>query len=748
MNPAAGDLLALTFAAPAMLIGLLAAAIPVVLHLLASVRAPQAAFPTLRFLQTAMEQTARRRRVQHWLLLILRSLMLGLLALAVAEPISQAVGGWGREHTIAIVLDNSASMAVQTGGTSRFSRAQAQIANLLAGDDKPTRVALLATNGPADRIGLTNDLGAVRAELNRITVVPARAPLAERVREALLMLRQGSGRKTLCVLSDLQRVSFEDLLALTALGEAEDVSVAVVDTSEGPVRNVGITDLTVAGPGIVGGALRWTAELTNASATEQVVRARLVIEDVPTGQPAVRSLRPAGQNGDTATVTFTYRPAQPGTLVGAVALDGSDDLSVDDRRHACVDVGEGVRIAVVRPVAEGAGPKWLEPAAMLLAALDPFDPPEAGPITPKAVAAATFDAGDWAGAGAVFFCQAPQFTPAQSQAVAEFASGGGVVVFFLGPGISAANYNERFIDEISADGGLLPARIGPAVGQVGPNAPAASSSWIDVQHAYFAGLYDATTPVPPVRVQRYYRLRLQPTGGRMLIQLENGDPLLVIKPFGDGRVIVCAVPASPSWSNLPTWSAFLPMVTRMSLLAGAAAQRDRTVAVGAAVSIRPDLSGPGEASAVRIFPPGAEGDEAIDLPLTASVRGPTATFERTFRAGVYRWRVAGPPRERPWPTGAFAVVPAGSESDLSAFGRDELRAHLADREGGAAVGPSLAAALGELAARSQEHRWWDVVVVVVAVALLVEALVANRSRRPAGTAGARRQRDAFRPAGG
>ena len=93
------------------------------------------------------------------------------------------------------------------------------------------------------------------------------------------------------------------------------------------------------------------------------------------------------------------------------------------------------------------------------------------------------------------------------------------------------------------------------------------------------------------------------------------------------------------------------------------------------------------------------------------------------------------------------MVAAGSESDLSAFGRDELRRRLTDREGGAAVGPSLAAALGELAARSQEHRWWDVVVVVVAVALLVEALVANRSRRPGGRLGLRRQPDAFRPAG-
>ncbi len=82
----------LTFATPAMLVGLLAAAIPLVLHLLAAMRAPARPFPSLRFLQMSMQQTARRRHVQHWLLLILRSVMLGLLALAVAEPISKAIG--------------------------------------------------------------------------------------------------------------------------------------------------------------------------------------------------------------------------------------------------------------------------------------------------------------------------------------------------------------------------------------------------------------------------------------------------------------------------------------------------------------------------------------------------------------------------------------------------------------------------------------------------------------------------------
>ena len=75
---------ALPFLAPWLLVGALAAGIPVLLHLLSSVRAPEMLFPTLRFLKISMDKTARRRRLEHWLLLLLRSALLAMLAVAVA----------------------------------------------------------------------------------------------------------------------------------------------------------------------------------------------------------------------------------------------------------------------------------------------------------------------------------------------------------------------------------------------------------------------------------------------------------------------------------------------------------------------------------------------------------------------------------------------------------------------------------------------------------------------------------------
>jgi hypothetical protein len=103
------NILGIFFATPWLLAGLLAAGIPIVLHLLSSVRAQEVPFPTLRFLRMSMEKTARRRKLEHWLLLLIRSLLLAVLAMAVAEPIvRQAAGFWAdKRFATVVIVDNS-----------------------------------------------------------------------------------------------------------------------------------------------------------------------------------------------------------------------------------------------------------------------------------------------------------------------------------------------------------------------------------------------------------------------------------------------------------------------------------------------------------------------------------------------------------------------------------------------------------------------------------------------------------------
>ena len=58
------------------------AGLPVLLHLLFRRKSPVVLFSTLRFIKSSQQRTAARKRVQRWLLLACRMLLLALLIFA------------------------------------------------------------------------------------------------------------------------------------------------------------------------------------------------------------------------------------------------------------------------------------------------------------------------------------------------------------------------------------------------------------------------------------------------------------------------------------------------------------------------------------------------------------------------------------------------------------------------------------------------------------------------------------------
>src|SRR6184192_1995819 len=90
-----------TFLHPVVLVGLVAAAIPALLHLLERRVPPEAEFPPLRYLTEAERQSARRLKLRHLLLLLLRTALIAFVVLAAARPLfpTQASGGSLHEPT-------------------------------------------------------------------------------------------------------------------------------------------------------------------------------------------------------------------------------------------------------------------------------------------------------------------------------------------------------------------------------------------------------------------------------------------------------------------------------------------------------------------------------------------------------------------------------------------------------------------------------------------------------------------------
>lgn len=161
-------------------------AIPILIHLLLRQRRKPIPWAAMRFLLEAWRKHRRRLRLQQWLLLAVRCLLVALLAAAIGRPLLQRAGllGGSSGRAIYLLIDNGVGaqyMGEVAGGAATDSSspsAPASSAPRAALDrHKAAARAIIDALGPGDRAGLIA-LGAPA----EATVVPASSDLAS-VRE-------------------------------------------------------------------------------------------------------------------------------------------------------------------------------------------------------------------------------------------------------------------------------------------------------------------------------------------------------------------------------------------------------------------------------------------------------------------------------------------------------------------------------------------------------------------------------------
>lgn len=732
-------LLAFGFVTPLLMLGLLATAIPFILHLLSSVKAQEVFFPTLRFLKRSMEKTARRRRIQNWLLLLLRAGLLALLTFAVSEPVTRAAGNWlsGQRYAAVIILDNSMSMAALSGASSRFSQARDQAASLLSGENMPTMAALITTNGGWVSPEMTADLEPLRDQINRTGIGAGSAAILRPLQDALDMLeKQTLPRRAVYIFSDLQVLSFEQLVQAQELAKAKDVHLLVINTGSSAVDNVGITDLQVTGQRVVNSLLEFKVTLSNSSPTDKTVNVGLRVGGQAVGTRISKFLARSGEAGSSATLVFRHLFTAPGPVSGEVYIEEGDQLAQDNVRRFSLRIGGRVKVLVVRGYSDPADEPSMDPAMALLTALDPYagagDAPP-WPIQASVIEADNFTAQRLEGMDAVYFCEMPAFTAEQAKAVGSFVQEGRLACFFIGPNCNAANYNEMFLEVVNSEGGLLPGRIGEPAGEVSLEAGAFTVDWVEVTHDYFKGLMQEMADYLTMQVQRYYKLSATPTPGQTIIRLAGGDPLAVTKRFGRGRVLLFASTCSPRWGSIYVAPVFLPMVHRASLLARVSQRGDDMYLAGTPATIWPDGLPNVDPLKVQVtLPLDAPNPGAVfSVPIHRTTDGRLAKFDQTTALGVYNWKVVA---DRPLddaPAGQFVVNPIGSESNLASYTGEAFEAAMrrAPRNlENVHVAGTLQAVNDAASLAAKGRNWWDFAAVFAILFLVLEALVANRGK--------------------
>src|SRR5438552_11753815 len=232
----------MAFLTPFFLLGLSAIAIPVLIHLIQREKKRVIEFPSLMFLRRIPYQSVRRRRIRHWLLLLMRAAAMAMIVLAFARPffrqgaLASTTTGGARE--LVILLDRSASM----GYADHWDKARAaarQAIDALTGEDRATLV-LFASNAE-ESVRATPDRVRLKAAVDAARVGSGATRFGPALKLAQSILSRSSfPRREAILISDYQKsgwagaedVHFPEGTVLTP------VSVASADVSNIAVPSV------------------------------------------------------------------------------------------------------------------------------------------------------------------------------------------------------------------------------------------------------------------------------------------------------------------------------------------------------------------------------------------------------------------------------------------------------------------------------------------------------------------------------
>lgn len=683
----------LTFAAPLFLVAALAAAIPIVLHMINRQRVKDLPFPTLQFLRISVEKTRRRKRIQDLFLMLLRVAVLLLIALGLAKPtltnLSSLFGG-GAYSAVAIVLDNSASMGMVDQDRPRFETAVGAAQQILSELKDGDLVGLYLPCGvpfpEQDKLDRSQDKA--RQMLAQAKVTYERADLGVKLHMARKALSESEApNKAIYVISDMQTLSWEGFKkddqedasaappasppaegeaapAKPALTEKEkkalQIPIVLVDCNRAPKPDCAVQKvvLETAVP-VAGMPVKASAEVLNAASVPQQRFLELYVDGVKEQTSPVLNLDPDGRKVHDFSFTF----ARGGLHKCEIRLGGEDGSKLDDRRYFTMEVDQGIPVAIVKPQRHEIS--YLEDTFYLEQALSPTRSGSwALRVTPLAAGdLATANLGDYR----VIYCVN---LPAPSGDVADklrtFVENGGSLVWVCGDNVNADAYNQM---NQAAEGKLLPATL---LDLRAPGPQDTRDSWkisfLDKQYPPLAQLVEPASLYESVLVYKHIRMDV---GGAntatVLARLDDGEPLLVERKVEAGHVLMLGTSVHVNWSNLPLKTIFLPLFARLTFHLSGAEQVRHEALAGSPLVLRLDK----QAGAVNIEvqPPTGEVIRKNTEPEEGG-KGQVFRYTDAQEIGIYMMRVMDAARPAQI---AFAVNVDPDEANPAKLDHDELQ---------------------------------------------------------------------------
>ncbi|OQX96017.1 hypothetical protein B6I21_02450 [candidate division KSB1 bacterium 4572_119] len=541
----------MTFLNSAILLGLLAGAIPIIIHLITRQKAKTIFFSSLKFLKKLENQQIRRLRMKQILLLLIRTLIILLLILAFARPTIRgtffAGVGASAKTTAVLVLDNSLSMGVKKSGQQLYDyskRAVSELEDVFNTGDEVFGIYSTESTTPIFD-GARYNFQTVNRIIQNSNVTGQKSDLPAALFEAKKILESSNNiNKEIFIFSDFQLSGFEkSLIQNQTKSSDEKVSVYIVPSRSEKISNLAIREIKSANQIIEKGkVVELQVQIKNTG--QKIEKNKLVqafLDNKRTGQKTV-NLKP----GESRMVKFKIIPKTTGYIAGSVLLE-DDDLTLDNRRYFTFYIPEKIRVLLVG--SSNADVRFLK------FALNPSTEDEArievNSTTPNNIEYAALKKYD-----VVILSNVSRLEGALETEIAEHLKKGKGLIVFLGSNVDLRNYNEK-LQKIKG----MP-QLTETVGKIGTTDFSLSLGKVDFSHPIFEGVFENEDKQIDSPMFYFITKTIIRPENTVVMEFSTGDPFLIETSFKNGKALLFTSAIDPEWSDIYLKGVFVPMMNR------------------------------------------------------------------------------------------------------------------------------------------------------------------------------------------
>jgi len=561
----------MSFLNPAMLFGMTALAIPIIVHLLNRRRFKKIQWAAMRFLQVSLERNQRRMKVEDWILLLLRMAIVALIALAASRPTTDWLKskGLSSKVTASIIIDSSASMLKKDEAEqeNRFSIAQKIAGEVLNNLPKgsATSVILGANSSGKGIKEPTHDTARARRTLDQSKATHRGSDLFPAIESAIATLQdRPSSQKEIVIITDGESSAWRQYEAITrSLDQSKkDTNAIIVLVGKDPDQNLAITRLDQKTPiASVDQPVRLAVEVTNFGKVEaNDIEVQMSINEEPIGDPTIIEAIPAGES---RTITTFIQLTDPGYQKIRSTININDALEIDNSRELVI---RGINKARALLVDGQPGRDLTESETFFLQ--NALVPVPAELTDSFFLGADRVSIGDLSSTSlddyrAIFLANVSDFPEEILPDLIDFVESGGGLVVFPGDNIDPTFYNKILHEKA----GLLPATFGEIIPEQGEGktltiqASGYNHPLVDLWNDPGAGT------LSNVKTLKAYRLSLDSTTNNnkatVALRYNDGSAAVVESNYGLGKVYQFSSTADTDWNDLPVQPAFLPIVHRV-----------------------------------------------------------------------------------------------------------------------------------------------------------------------------------------